>query len=247
MSGAAHTDPEGADETGNGATDGLLAAIDPAGDAASPWRARVVQRSLDEAARRSIDRSAAFVGATIELLEERGNSFTIQDVCDRAGFSMRLFYQYFDGKADLLSAVFEEALLTAVEEVRGLLAGIDDPIERLAGYILRSVSITLTPYRSALLRYSAQLQSSNARGFDQALQPHVEFLKECIDAAVDAGGLPPGDTDERAYFVLAVRTAYNHSSLLGNETSVDMPPPEELARFLIRALGGAWTPTVTRS
>ena len=51
--------------------------------------------------------------AAARLLERtNGDRFTVQDVADEAGQSLRTLYQYFESKDDLLLAVFEEAMRT---------------------------------------------------------------------------------------------------------------------------------------
>ena len=82
------------------------------GDAAD-WQARVVRRSLRTATQRSIDRGTSLVRAAARLLERtNGDRFTVQDVADEAGQSLRTLYQYFESKDDLLLAVFEESMRT---------------------------------------------------------------------------------------------------------------------------------------
>ena len=99
-------------------TGGLRPAVPDAPTAAGPgddaaWHARVVQRSLRSATQRSIDRGTSLVQAAARLLERtNGDRFTVQDVADEAGQSLRTLYQYFESKDDLLLAVFEEAMRT---------------------------------------------------------------------------------------------------------------------------------------
>ena len=51
--------------------------------------------------------------AAARLLERsNGDRFTVQEVADEAGQSLRTLYQYFESKDDLLLAVFEEAMRT---------------------------------------------------------------------------------------------------------------------------------------
>jgi AcrR family transcriptional regulator len=44
------------------------------------------------------------------IITEKGNTdFTVQEVVDRSRQSLRSFYQHFDGKHELLLALFEDA------------------------------------------------------------------------------------------------------------------------------------------
>ena len=83
------------------------------GDGTADWHDRVVKRSLRTATQRSIDRGISLVQAAARLLERsNGDRFTVQEVADEAGQSLRTLYQYFESKDDLLLAVFEESMQT---------------------------------------------------------------------------------------------------------------------------------------
>src|SRR3954463_14585300 len=86
-------------------------------DAAPSWRDLAVARSLDPARARAEKRVQRFLDAALELmLESPDKEFTVQEVVERSGQSLRSFYQYFAGKYELLLALFEEAVRkTAVD------------------------------------------------------------------------------------------------------------------------------------
>ena len=86
---------------------------------ASGWRKRAVSRSLSAATSRAEQRVQRLLDAAFELIDEKGTSdFTIQEVVDRSKQSLRGFYQYFDGKDELLFALLEESVREAVEDLR---------------------------------------------------------------------------------------------------------------------------------
>src|SRR5690349_18256786 len=98
-------------------------------DGASDWQRRVVGRSLRTATQRSIDRGASLIAAAGALLERsKGDGFTVQDVADEAGQSLRTLYQYFESKDDLLLAVFEEAMQTYKVLIDTAIAPLDRPL-----------------------------------------------------------------------------------------------------------------------
>jgi AcrR family transcriptional regulator len=75
------------------------------------WRHRAVSKSLRAARTRAEQRVQRFLDAAFALIDERGTSeFTIQEVVDRSKQSLRGFYQYFDGKDELLFALLEETI-----------------------------------------------------------------------------------------------------------------------------------------
>ena len=75
------------------------------------WRELAVARSLDPARARAENRVQRFLDAAMQLMQDgEGNDFTVQEVVERSGQSLRSFYQYFAGKYELLLALFEEAV-----------------------------------------------------------------------------------------------------------------------------------------
>ena len=75
------------------------------------WRQRAVSRSLNAARSRAEQRVQRFLDAAFSLIDEKGTTeFTIQEVIDRSKQSLRGFYQYFNGKDELLLALFEETV-----------------------------------------------------------------------------------------------------------------------------------------
>ncbi len=98
----------------------------PPGADEAEWRQRAVARSLNAARSRAEQRIQRFLDAAFALIDEKGTTeFTIQEVIDRSKQSMRGFYQYFDGKDELLLALFEETVREATDDLRrrGRVAG----------------------------------------------------------------------------------------------------------------------------
>ena len=82
------------------------------------WRQRAVSRSLNAARSRAEQRVQRFLDAAFALIDEKGTTdFTIQEVIDRSKQSLRGFYQYFDGKDELLLALFEETVREATDDL----------------------------------------------------------------------------------------------------------------------------------
>src|SRR5439155_22064655 len=96
------------------------------------WRELAVARSLDPARVRAENRAQRFLDAAIELMNSApGKEFTVQEVVERSGQSLRSFYQYFAGKYELLLALFEESVRSTAEHLRELVDEEDEPLERL--------------------------------------------------------------------------------------------------------------------
>src|SRR5207237_9191202 len=96
------------------------------------WRELAVARSLDPARARAESRVQRFLDAALELMNSAsGKEFTVQEVVERSGQSLRSFYQYFAGKYELLLALFEESVRSTAEQLREVTSEEDDPLERL--------------------------------------------------------------------------------------------------------------------
>src|SRR3954466_11280261 len=89
-----------------------------------------VARVLDPARARAETRVQRFLDAALDLMKG-GKDFTVQEVVERSGQSLRSFYQYFDGKYELLLALFEDSIRSTVEQLEEVVAAETDPLERL--------------------------------------------------------------------------------------------------------------------
>lgn len=211
---------------------------------ASPgWRSRVVNRSLARATQRSLERGRLYVEATLDLLDESGSTnFTVQEVCDRAKQSVRTFYQHFDGKDDLLLAVYEELFSSVVANVRAEIAEIDSPVKRLEVAIASLISATVGPdprrrrRDQALAHFRLALSEDHAADIALVQRPYVELLSSLITDAIAAGEVPPCEPDHMAFMISALKTAYLHSVLLGNDVGIEAPSVDELIAFCIGGL-----------
>src|SRR3954469_24404323 len=98
----------------------------------STWRELAVARSLDPARVRAEKRVQRFVDAALGLMQSAPDKeFTVQEVVERSGQSLRSFYQYFAGKHELLLALFEESVRSTAEQLRKLIAEEKNPRDRL--------------------------------------------------------------------------------------------------------------------
>jgi len=194
------------------------------------WQRQSMDRSLHAARARAHERSDRFVAAATELLEERGTTdFTVQDVVERSGMSIRTFYKYFATKEDLLLAVSETVVAReAVPRLEKLVAKHRDPLRRLQAFIEGLVDLstgTTKPVARTLASYQNRLAESRPDDLAQAMKPQFDLLVELIGDAARTRPLRRDLTVEDAsrlthYLVL---TAV-HSRLFGAEGASDIPP-----------------------
>jgi AcrR family transcriptional regulator len=205
------------------------------------WHRRVVGRSLRTATERSIDRGSRLVRAAATLLERsNGDGFTVQDVADEAGQSLRTLYQYFASKDDLLLAVFEEAMRTYARSIRNALVDLTDPLERLGGGViaaLRMPEFSDTGVDRGLARLRLKLGEVEPELVARSQEPVTTVMRDLVAEAADAGELQIDDVEEATYLLLALKSAYITSQTLGNDFGVRYPSVPTLTMFCLQGLG----------
>ncbi len=173
--------------------------IEPAAGAAPDepaWKQRAVERSTKAAKLRAEQRVERFLDAAQTIISEKGTTdFTVQEVVDRSRQSLRSFYQHFDGKHELLLALFEDALRRSTDQIRAAAAGTSDPMERLkvAVQLLYEVSRPdPTARRPLFTDFAPQLLMSHPAEVKVALSPMLALFTELLTEAEEAGLTRPG-------------------------------------------------------
>jgi len=175
---------------------------------ASGWRQRAVSKSLSAARTRAEKRVQGILDAAFALIDERGTTeFTIQEVVDRSKQSLRGFYQYFDGKDELLLALFEETIRESIEDIRKVVDAETEPITRLRAFTTRLhewCEPAVTPRkrgthnRRPISEFSMQLAISHPERLKAAMAPVTFLLIDLLDAAVAVKAIDVPDTRRTA-------------------------------------------------
>ncbi|MGZ4708237.1 MAG: TetR/AcrR family transcriptional regulator [Acidimicrobiales bacterium] len=201
----------------------------------------MVDRSLRSATKKSINRGASFIRAATTLLERsNGDGFTVQEVADEAGQSLRTLYQYFESKDDLLLAVFEEAMKTYALMIRESIADIDDPLERLAGAVMaasRMPERSTASVDAGLARLRLKLGEVEPELVARSQEPVLTVFTELYRQAVAAGSIVDRGEQQAVYMITALNGAFITSRTLGNDSGLELPDHPDLARFCMQGLG----------
>src|SRR6202022_4326165 len=157
------------------------------------WKQRAVERSIKTAKLRAAQRVQRFLDAAQAIIIEKGSTdFTVQEVVDRSRQSLRSFYLQFDGKHELLLALFEDALSRSADQIRAATANHSDPIDRLkvAVELLYEASRPdPTAKRPLFTDFAPRLLVSHPAEVKVAHTPLVALLTELIEEAAEAGQL----------------------------------------------------------
>jgi AcrR family transcriptional regulator len=160
-----------------------------AADAAgSDWQARALWRSLERARTRSVERMERLVAAARELANETGTAaFTVNQVTERAGLSLKSFYRCFPGKDELLIALLEEdtrvgaaMLADAIEPQRGQVARLRAYVDGLFDFLTHPGALG---YAGVLVREHRRLAEDHPVELRAALAPLIDMLGAQIAVA----------------------------------------------------------------
>jgi AcrR family transcriptional regulator len=187
---------------------------------AASWQAQSVERSLQDARRKALARCDQFINAAVEIIEQdEVSDFTLQDVVDRCGMSLRTFYSYFDSKDSLVLAVYETILLKmTVPVLREACERESDPRRRLQALIdsMAELSAIPNPVTRALCIFYLRLTESRSRDLAHALGPIRNLIVELLTEADQAGYLRDElDVPTQAGLILELLLSSAHAAVLG--------------------------------
>jgi AcrR family transcriptional regulator len=217
--------------------------------AAVTRRELAVARALDQARSRAENRVQLFLDAALELMNSNAGEFTVQEVAERSGQSLRTFYQYFAGKHELLLALFEDSIRMASLHLEDVIAEGKGPLDRLHRFAVEYFLMCRPkpkdqPQRpsTAMVEFAQQLLTSHPKEAARAFAPLVAQLEQLFAAAAAAGEIRPGLDHPRISGVVLQATMFNAfaTSISGSSFEHDRDTePEVLWDLLLRGIGTA--------
>lgn len=227
-----------------------------AGVGAEPgtWREQAVARSLDSARTRAENRVQRFLDAAVELAERGdGSEFTVQEVVERSGQSLRSFYQYFGGKHELLLALFEESVRATADQLREQVATQDGALAQLRSFVVEYYRLCSpapkrqgskpsphSPLPSVVLaEFAQQLLTAHPAEAARAFVPLVALFEELLQAAVDAGAVRAGLDSRRVSGAILEVIMFNafSATIAGAPVDHRVDAAEGLWDVLLNGLG----------
>lgn len=197
------------------------------------------------------DRSRQIVAAAYELLDEEGlEGLTIRAVLKRSGLARRAFYDRFEGKDDLVLAVFAQTLQLAAAFFAEQVKVLPDPIARLrhivTGIVLGRGSIDDPGGQSnrraaALSREHLRLAEARPAELQKAVSPLVDLIARQLSDGMAGGQVRDAPVQWMAMLVYNLVSTTVHTELLAEENARPDPQrrqqlAEEIWEFCRRAI-----------
>jgi AcrR family transcriptional regulator len=199
------------------------------------WKQRAVERSTRAAKLRAEQRVQRFLDAAQVIIAEKGSTdFTVQEVVDRSRQSLRSFYQHFDGKHELLLALFEDALRRATEQIRAAAQGQADPLDRLkvAVHLLFELSRPDPAARRPLFTdFAPQLLLTHPAEVRGAHAPLLTLFTELLTEADATGALRAGVNPRRAAALTMQTVMFIAQSAAVSDTDLPVITADEVWDF----------------
>jgi AcrR family transcriptional regulator len=222
---------------------------DEADASGQSWREQAVSRSLDTARVRAEVRVQRFLDAATELFNSNsGKEFTVQEVVERSGQSLRSFYQYFGGKHDLLLALFEESVQATARQLQERLAGKEGGLDRLHCFAVEYYRICrptrpgeASPNGRApfMTEFAQQLLTSHPKEAARVFSPVVTLFEGVLDEAVADGAIRAGVSDGPIVGIVLEAIMFNaFSSTIGGHSvrARDGDAAEYLWTFILQGI-----------
>jgi AcrR family transcriptional regulator len=173
------------------------------------WKERAVARSTRAAKLRAEQRVERFLDTAQAIITEKGSTdFTVQEVVNRSRQSLRSFYQHFDGKHELLLALFEDALRRTTDQIQAAASGRSDPLERLEVAVKLLFELCRpdpTARRPLFTDFAPQLLLSHPAEVKVAHTPLLALFTTLMTDVEAAGRLRP-DAGPRRLAALTMQT-----------------------------------------
>jgi AcrR family transcriptional regulator len=208
------------------------------------WKQRAVERSTRAAKLRAEQRVQRFLDAAQALITKTGSTdFTVQQVVDASKQSLRSFYQHFDGKHELLLALFEDALQRATDQVRAAATAQEDPLDRVKVAVQLLFELSRpdpAAQRPLFTDFAPRLLISHPAEVRGAHAPLLALLTELLAGAEEAGKLRAGMHARRAA-ALTMQTVMfvAQSAAVSDEEDLPVLTADEVWDFCSRGFAGA--------
>jgi AcrR family transcriptional regulator len=208
------------------------------------WKQRAVERSTRAAKQRAEQRVQRFLDAAQSLITREGTTdFTVQQVVEASNQSLRSFYQHFDGKHELLLALFEDALRRATDQIRAAASVPEDALDRVKVALQLLFELSRpdpAAKRPLFTEFAPRLLISHPTEVRGAHAPLLTLITELLTEADNAGKLRPG-VDPRRVAALTMQTVMfvAQSAVVSDSDDLPVITADEIWDFCSKGFSGA--------
>ena len=194
------------------------------------WEERSARRVLENGRDQILERGRKIIEAAYDLLAEEGlEGLTIRAVLKRTGLSRRAFYERFEGKDDLVLAVFEQSVRAAAVHYSKLISALASPMQRLELIVTHIVLDTSTSGEAsdpssnrrgaALSREHLRLAESRPHDLQAALSTLLALIARQLSDAMAAGSVRNGNPQRFAALIYNLVSTTVHTELLSQQSA----------------------------
>ncbi|WP_194827997.1 TetR/AcrR family transcriptional regulator [Nocardia sp. XZ_19_231] len=191
------------------------------------WKQRAVERSIRGAKLRAEQRVQKFLDAAQAIITEKGTTdFTVQEVVDRSRQSLRSFYLQFDGKHELLLALFEDALGRTADQLAAAAEGKTEPLDRLRVTVELLFELCRpdpVAQRPLFTDFAPQLLVSHPAQVKIAHAPLLSLFTDLMEQAKEAGALRDDLNSRRMAAVVMQTVMFTAQSAGGTDEDTAHP------------------------
>ena len=209
------------------------------------WQDRALDRSLADSRARSVERLSQFVAAARELATETASpGFTVAQVVERSGQSLKSFYRYFGGKDDLLLALLEEDCAVGALFLSEMVNRRRTPHTRIRAWVLGILELMAAGdhgYVSVLVREHRRFAEERPAELERALAPFIELLASELRAAMAEGVVRSGDPERDAHLILNLVLVTIHDLVFGVDVTISASPGEDRSAQVAEAAEYVWS------
>jgi len=166
-------------------------------------------------------------------------------VSERCYQSIRRFYQYFDGKDELLLALFEVSVLEQTDDLRRTVDAESEPLARLRAFTIRlyewcepadSTEKPGTHTYRPIADFAVQLSTVHPARVEAAMEPISLLLLELLEDAVAAGVVRVASVPRAALLVkqLVMFSWFRNRVIKDPELRISA---DEMWDFCVRGIG----------
>jgi AcrR family transcriptional regulator len=153
--------------------------------------------------KRGSERREQVLAAAARLFAEQGYHGTaVGDICDSLGVGKGVFYWYFDSKEEVFTELLQSGLLELRRSQQAAIAGVDDPVDRIARGIRASIEFfRANPGILELTRIASRYEEFAGfveRGHEIVVADTAAHIKE----GMAAGTVRHGDPELMAHGIL---------------------------------------------